>query len=469
MSDALTVGRLAPLLASLILVAGCAAGPDFAVPPAAPGERYTAGGAVPPIDGAQGLRPGAAVGARWWRSFESPALDTMVDAALSNNPTLDSARANLVQALQLLAAARGAAMPQATLDASIAHGGGTEGATGTVFSVAPALSLDIDPFGAKRRRIEQAGAQADYQRAQWQGARLSVAGNTVLQAVALAAAGAQIAAVEDIIAVDRRNLALVRIAVDAGKSARLDLLTADSQLAADLALLPPLQQQASVSRHALSILTGRSPGMWTPPDFELDALRLPAELPLVLPSALLRGRPDIAAAEAQLHAASAAIGIAAARLYPDVTLSADWRAASASASIGALFDHHVWNVAADLLAPLFNGRALAAQRDAASAAYAAQLGSYRQTILTAFGEVDDTLEALRHDAALAQAQADALASARQALELTQQSFQAGQASLLALLQAQRLYQQARLGDARARSQRLADSARLFIVMGGEGD
>lgn len=469
------VMQVSALLAPLVLLAACAAGPDYRAPPAPPGQRYIVGAIPAPPDGAQTLHPGAAVDARWWQAFGMPSLNTVVDAALANNPTIDNARASVAQAGALLAAARGASAPQLTLDAVIAHGNrtaigtGSDGAVGggaTTLALAPALRLDSDLFGATRRRSEQAGALLQYQRAQWQGARLSVAGSTVLQAIALASTNAQIAAVQDIIAVDRRNLELVRIAVEAGKSARLDLLTAESALAADLALLPPLQQQASVSSHALSILTGRQPGQWAPPRFALDAITLPRALPLVLPSTLLRRRPDIVAAEAQLHAANAAIGIAAAQLYPTLTLSADWR--SAGASIGGLFDSQAWSVAADLLAPIFNGHTLAAQRDAAIAAYTAQLGSYRQTVLLAFGQVADSLEALRHDAALVQAQAAALASARHNLALTQQSYQAGQASLLALLQAQRLYQQARLGEARARGQRVADSAQLLIAMGGGG-
>ncbi|MYN16763.1 efflux transporter outer membrane subunit [Rugamonas sp. FT107W] len=459
--------RRTPILILMLVIAGCAAGPNFLAPGAPSGERYTIDDAAARIDGEQTLLPGAAIDACWWQAFGSPSLNAVVEMALRGSPTIDSARATMAQAVQLLAAARGTALPQLTLDASIVHGNTAAngaGGAGTALAITPALTLDTDLFGATSRRIEQAHALLEYQRAQTQGARLTVAGNTVLLSIAIASTRAQIAAVQDIIAVDRRNLDLVRIAVEGGKSARLAMLTAESQLAADMVLLPPLQQQAAVSSHALSILTGRHPGQWTPPGFELEALRLPRDMPLVLPSALVRRRPDIVAAEAQLHAASATIGIAAAQLYPSLTLSADWRAAGAS--VGELFDRPVWSIAANLLAPVFNGHTLAAQRDAAIDAYAAQLGSYRQTVLQAFGQVADVLEALRHDAALEQAQANALALARKTLDLTQQSYLVGEASLLDLLQAQRLYQQARLGNARARGQRVADSAQLFIVMGG---
>jgi NodT family efflux transporter outer membrane factor (OMF) lipoprotein len=266
--------------------------------------------------------------------------------------------------------------------------------------------------------------------------------------------------------VDQRNLDLVQLSAAAGRSAQLDVLTAQSQLASDRGLLPPVQQQASVARHALAVLAGTTAADWSPPGLELTQLALPRALPLSLPSELVRRRPDIVAAEAQLHAASAAIGVASAQLYPNLTLSASWTAAASSA--GALFGSgsNLWNIAAGLVAPVFDGHTLAAQRSAAINAYAAQLGNYRQTVLQAFGQVADVLESLQNDAALLDAQRKALDTARAALDLTQQGYQAGQANLLQLLQAQRLYQQARLGHARASAQRYADTAQLFIVMGG---
>lgn len=260
-----------------------------------------------------------------------------------------------------------------------------------------------------------------------------------------------------------------------GKSAGLDVLTAESQLASDRALLPPLQQQESAARHALAILAGQLPAAGAAGaaaasggdvDFDFSTLALPSDLPLTLPSAVLRRRPDLQAAEGRLHAASAAIGIAAAQLYPDLTVSAALRA---SAVGGPLFSgaQRAWQLAADAVAPLFNGGQLRAQREAATYAYAVQLGSYRNSVLLALGEVADTLQALANDAALLDAQRRALEAARATLDLTQQSFQAGQASFLQVLEAQRLFQQARLGHARALSQRYGDSLQLLLALGGD--
>ena len=294
---------------------------------------------------------------------------------------------------------------------------------------------------------------------------LTLAGGVVQQALALASALEQTRAVQQIIAVDQHNLELVQVAQAAGKSAGLDVLTAESHVASDRALLPPLQQQASVARHALAVLVGQTPSQWQAPDFAFAALTLPQELPLSLPSDLLRQRPDLRAAEAQLHAASAAIGIASAQLYPSLTLNANWSAVSSG---GALLANpaSVWTIAADLVAPLFNGGTLRAQREAAVAAYAGQLGSYRQSLLLAFAQVADSLQALAHDAALVDAQHKALEAAQATLDLTQQSFEAGQSDFLQVIEAQRQYQQALLGYVRARAQRYADTAQWFVALGG---
>lgn len=461
-------------LAVLLALAGCAVGPEFEPPQRPSPDRYASEEPsivpVEPGQPEQGIRRGAPVPARWWETFGSEALNGLVARSLGGSPTLESARATLAQAEHVLAAARGGAYPRVNLAASVQRS--NTGAArisapaANLFTIGPALDFTPDVFGGTKRRIEQAQALLDYQQAQWRAAQLKLAGDTVLQAIALASVNEQIAAVRDIIAVDERNLELVQLSTAAGKSARLDVLTAQSQLSSDQALLPPLLQQASVQRHALAVLAGVAPADWTPPVIELGALALPRELPLKLPSQWVRERPDIVAAEAQLHAANAAVGIASAQLYPAFTLSAGWT--SSAGTVGGLFasGSNVWSIAAGLLAPIFDAHALASQRDAAIDEYAVQLGIYRQTLLTAFGEVADVLEALQHDASLQDAQYKALDAARATLDLTQQSYQAGMASLLQLLEAQRLYQQARLGHARARGQRYADSAQWFIAMGG---
>lgn len=473
MNDADRTVRSVHALVVALSLSGCVVvGPDYIAPAQPITTRYTREDSLRAHAGAmeasQTINAAVNPPPTWWRVFRSPELDALVELALAGSPTLETAQATLAQAHEVVNAARGSQAPQIVVDARAGRSNQVAGGrTGTINSsaVGPALSYDADIFGGTARRIEHAQALADYQQAQWRASRLALLSNTILQVMNLASAIAQTRAAQDIIAADQRNLELVRVSQAAGKSAGLDVLTAESQLASDRALVPPLLQQASVARHALAVLVGKNAAEWSPPDFDFDTLVLPSELPLSPPSALVRNRPDIQAAEAQLHAANAAIGIASAQLYPNLTLTASWTAASVG---GALFasPSGVWDIAAGLVTPVFNGGNLRAQRNAAVDAYAAQLGTYRQTVLQAFAQVADVLRALTNDAALLDAQRQALDVAEATLDLTQQSYQAGQTSFPQVIEARRLYQRARLGHVRAKAQRYLDTLQLFVALGG---
>jgi len=465
------------LYSTAMLVYGCAVGPEFKRPEPAKVASYTRSSvtlpAAGPADVQQSLVLGGEVMARWWELFHSQPLNDVVTLAISGSPTLDAARASLAQAQEVVIVARGALYPQVDVTAGATRARASTGfapgsgpVTANVFSVAPTVSYAPDAFGGTRRLVEQQGALAEVQRYELAAAYLSLTGNAVTQAINIASAREQIKAVQEILAVDRQNLELVGVKLELGKAAQTDVLSARSVLAGDQALLPPLRQQLSVSRHALSILVGSAPAIWSPPDFDLATLSLPTDLPVTVPSSLARERPDILAAEAQLHAATAAIGVATAQLYPNITLSASWT--QLSASMGTLFDSSagLFSVAADLTAPIFHGGALEAQRRAAVDALTIQLATYRQTVLQAFGQVADTLRALQHDAEEVAAQQNALETAQASLELTQESYTEGQASFLLVLEAQRLYQQARLAYAKAKSQRYLDTVQLFVAVGG---
>ena len=456
---------------------GCAVGPDFSPPEPSPAAGYGRSPTLLPSAGAadvqQHLSPGNQVIGQWWELYHSPQLNETLALAIAGSPTLDTARATLAQAQQAIVVVAGALYPQANLGASgtrerVNSGvfAGPGHAAGNLFSIGPTVSFSPDIFGGVRRQIEQQTALAEVQRYELAAAYLSLTGNAVVQAINIASAREQIKAVDDIIAVDQQNLQLTQIAQEAGKAAMTDVLSAQSQLAADRALLPPLTQQLSAAGDALTVLVGKTPAEWTPPAFDFDALSLPTALPVSLPSILVHERPDILAGEAQLHAASAAIGVATAQLYPNVTLTAAWT--QAAASTRALFENSnsLWGLGGGITAPIFHGGTLAAQRREAVDAFAAQLGIYRQTVLQAFGQVADTLQALEHDAKALDAQREALDTAQASLELSQESYKEGQASVIQVLQAQRLFGQARLGYAQAKSQRHLDTAQLFEAMGG---
>ncbi len=470
---------LAAVLAAALVSAGCAVGPDFKRPEAPQPAAYTRSPVTLPgagsSDPTQSLVDDAAVQVRWWNAFRSAELSQIVQLAIEGSPNLQAARANLAQAREAILVARGGLYPQVDVNAGALreHSGANvsaRSAAGAItynqLSAALSVSYNPDAFGGARRLVEQQSALAEVQRYELAAAYLSLTGGAVGQIINIASAQEQIAAIEDILAVDDKNLELVRIAFESGKVAQTDVLNARSQLAADRALLPPVRQQLNAAQHALAVLLGRAPAEWESPPFDLAALNLPAELPIRVPSVLASERPDILAAEAQLHAATAAIGVATARLYPSLTLSASW--VQDAATLGVLFDsaNGIWTLAAQIVAPVYHGGALEAQRRAAVYAMAAQLAIYRQTVLQAFGQIADTLRALQHDAETIAAQREALDSAQAALQLDQESYAAGQATFLQVLQSQRLYQQARLAYARARAQRYQDTVQLFLAMGG---
>ncbi|HEY7942918.1 MAG TPA: efflux transporter outer membrane subunit [Casimicrobiaceae bacterium] len=469
-----------PLMA--LTVAACAVGPDFERPDATAADRYTANGemaqASPPSaatpEPRQHITLGGKASADWWTLFQSERLDAVVQQALVGSPTLVAASATLAQAQVLVAAQAGTLYPQLALSGGVGrqkYGAQFLGPSGpvppfTYFAVGPSVTYALDYTGGAARSVEQRQALADYQEQRLRAARLALTGNVVMQAMASMAARTQMAAIESLLADDRRNLDLVQASFDAGNVSRVDVLSARSQLANDRTLLPPLRQQVSVAQHALAILVGRAPANWTPPSFDLNELSLPQEIPVSLPSELVHRRPDILAAEAQLHAATATVGVAAADLYPHINLTAS--GGLQALTLQSLFEPSslVFALAAGLTAPLFDGGTLRAEHRAATEAMRASAANYQQAVLQAFKQVADTLEALQHDAELLDAQGQALDSARANVDLARESYRAGNVGVLQVLDAERLFQSARLGYVRAEAQRYSDTAQLLLAVGG---
>lgn len=327
------IGTRASLIGAWLLLAGCAVGPNFE-PPKAPTsqtyDRLEQGADDSGKAAAVSTMPGALVPGQWWQLFKSNSLDQTLHVAIADSPTLASAQATLAAAREAVIVARAGYLPRigatagAQRSGSGASGGGAgPGAVGSAsYSLGLTASYTFNAFGgATLRLVEQQQALADSQRYQVAGTYLTLTGGVVAQALTIASTRLQIAITLDLLASDQKNLDLTTRMFEAGAAARTDVLTAESQLASDQASLPSLRQQLSVASHALAILVGHAPADWQVPDFDLSEFTLPAELPLILPSALVRQRPDILAAEEQLHAASANIGIAVAQEYPSITLS----------------------------------------------------------------------------------------------------------------------------------------------------
>ncbi|MEP7245173.1 MAG: efflux transporter outer membrane subunit [Gammaproteobacteria bacterium] len=465
--------KIASLFLSLLLTA-CAAGPNFSPPKAPATDKYTTED-LSNVPLAQSVAGSATAPAQdWWTAFQSPKLDATVRTALTGNRNLQLAQANLVQARELYGASRADRLPQATLEGANARNkygaaflGGFKLPPFTAYTVGVNVSYVLDFAGGVRRTIEQQQALAEVQQHELTAAHLSLTGNVVLQALAIASARAQIRATEGILEEDSRNVDLVQKALKEGSVARVDLLTAQSQLAQDQTLLPPLRQELSVARHALAVLVGEAPGNWSAPDFELEDFMPPATLPVSLPSELARRRPDIRAGEAQLHAATAGVGVATANLYPQIKLTGSL--SQQALKVGDLFDagSNAYGLAGNLTAPLFDSGRLRAERRASEAALKGALANYEQTVLEAFGQVADVLAALEHDAEQTAAQQQALDVAEQNLGMTRDSFSAGNVGVLQILDAERLVQRARIGTARARAQRMQDTAELIVALGGD--
>src|SRR5262249_54515456 len=358
----------------LAVLSGCAVGPDFVRPAAPTVSGYTATeppGTLAPGYGEaeQHFVTGDEISADWWQLFRSPDLSDAVRDAIAGNQTLAAAQATLARAHEALAQARAAFYPQLSVSGQAerqktALRGNTsqESPAFDLFSLGPVVSYSPDVFGGTRRQVEQQAALAENQNYQLAAAYLTLTGNVVSQAIGIAGTRLEIAATEEIIADDEKNLSLVRTKFEAGKAAQTDVLTAESQLMNDRVLLPPLRQQLSVANDALAILLGRFPADWPPPAFALDRLTLPGDLPVSLSSDLVHQRPDILASEASLHAASAAIGVATAQMYPSITLSASLGLETFMSSGMSAATSEMWNIASGITAPIFDGGALQAQQ-----------------------------------------------------------------------------------------------------------
>lgn len=465
----------------LALLAACKQGPNFFSPAPPEEHAYTGpGDPVPPPDTGPDARPKAAqriaVGAKvrddWWTLFHSPALNRVVEQALRDSPTIAQATATLAQARQEVIAALGAEYPQVDLGAELGRqavnvqvsGVQRPGIPVNLFGVGPTVSYTPDVFGALQRNVEAQSALADLSDYQLAAAYLALTGNVMTQAITIAGLRAQIKTVEDILADDEKNLQLVKTQQAGGTATMVDVTTAQTQLANDRALLPPLRQQLSVARDALTVYVGRVPADWRPPDFDLAMLTLPSDVPLSLPSELVRQRPDILAAEAQLHANAALVGVATANLFPKftITFSVAQTATTLSNFFGAFLG---WSALGNMSAPIFHGGTLTAQQQAAKDAFEASWAAYRGTVIAAFGQVADLLQALAHDDDAVKTQRAALASAEEALKLARLSYQAGNSTLLQLLDPERQRQQAQLGVVKAETQRLIDTAQLLVALG----
>jgi NodT family efflux transporter outer membrane factor (OMF) lipoprotein len=411
----------------------------------------------------------------WWTLFQSGPLDELVRAALRDSPTVEAAKAALRSAQENYLAERGTLLLPAA-DGTFAatrekvpavEFGNPNGpsSTFTLISATVNVSYRLDLFGASRRQLEALRAQTDYQRWQLEAANLSLTGNVVTTAINVASLRAQIVAANDIISSQQDQLKVVEKQFTAGGASRSDVLAQSTQLAQTQAAVPGLEKALAQAQHRLAVLIGKSPDTQTPV-FDLEHLVLPTDLPSSVPAKLIRQRPDVQAAEATLHQATAQLGVATANLFPQINLTGAIGSDALSASTLFTRGTGAWTVAGALTQPIFHGGELLHKRRAALADVDSAAAQYRQTVLAAMEEVADTLRALEADARDLRAEAAAEDLAAKSLDITKKQYTLGGVSYLQLLVAQRLYAQARENRVLAEAARYSDSATLYQALGG---
>lgn len=463
-------------LVAALALGGCALGPEFRQPAAPTVEQVvsvpesTVSADVPTGD-AQRFLADSPVPAQWWRTFASAELDRRIERALANSPSVASAQASLRQAQEGVNAARGPLFPSLDANAGATRQNGLSAGTPgvspfNVYNASVGVSYTLDLFGGVRRGVEAQSALADLAAYQLEGTYLSLAANVATTSFLEASLREQIAATEEIVGVYTQQLDLITRQAETGSRSQGDVLLAQSQVATASAQLPDLHKALAQTHTQLAVYLGDLPSESELAALDLDALSLPRDIPVSLPSTIVRERPDIRAAEAQLHQATAQVGIATANLFPNLTLSGNY--GSAAADRGDLFGSgtEVWSLGLNLLQPIFRGGTLRAQKRAAEAGLDKASADYRTTVLTAFQNVADALRALEYGAQSLRAQADAERASSESLDIVRKQYRDGSVAFLQVLDSTRQYQQARVSVIQARAARLSDTVALYTALGG---
>jgi NodT family efflux transporter outer membrane factor (OMF) lipoprotein len=466
-----------------VLASSACVGPNFHRPAPPHVDRYTA--EALPEHTAAALGPGGAaqrflleqdLPRDWWTSFGSDELNGLVTEAMRANPDVLSAQAALRQALENTAAQRGSYFPavQASFD-----GSRNRDATGVLapnlasgtplynlFTPQVTVSYVPDIFGINRRQVESLAASAEASRFQLDATYLTLTSNVVAAAVQEAGLRAQIASTERLIALEQESLTIFKRELELGAIAEADVYAQEAALAQLEATLPPLHRQLYQTRDQLAVLTGHLPADFPPPILQLDQLVLPVDLPLGVPSQLTERRPDVRAAEAQLHAATAQVGVAIANMLPQFTITGN--AGSSATAMSDLFKAGTgfWSLGANAAQTLFEGGTLLHRKRAADAAVDQAAAAYKSAVLTAFQNVADALHALDTDADGLNAAGRAEDAAKKSLDVARAQLKLGSVSYVALLIAEQSYNQAAIMLIQARTSRFADTAALFQALGG---
>ena len=480
------------------LASSCAVGPSFHPPTAPANAGYTAtplpeSSTAAPVHGGepQRLINDRDIPFEWWQLFQSSPLNALVTRSFEANPTVPAARAALAQAQELVRAQRGFYYPTVAAGfqgerVKVAGNNTQSSSLGiqangnnlgqplqpavplfyTFYTAGLTVGFVPDVFGANRRQVESLAAQRDAQRFALEATYITLASNVVAAAIQEASLRAQIAATRQIIAAEEKSLQILRDQFRLGFAMRIDVAAQEAALAQAETSLPPLQEQFEQTRDLIRALAGNLPNQDVPETFELDALELPPQLPLSLPAKLIEQRPDVRAAEAQLHAANAQVGVAVAAMLPQFSISGTL--GGAADQIPWLFrtGGSFWTMVGGVSQPVFEGGTLLHTKRAAEAALKQAATQYQSTVIAAYQNVSDTLHASISDAEALVGAVEAENAAKVTYDLTRRQLEAGYANYLALLSAEAAYNQALLTRIQAQATRYGDSIALFQALGG---
>jgi NodT family efflux transporter outer membrane factor (OMF) lipoprotein len=467
---------------AILLLASCSVGPDFTRPeaPKVPGYHAEPLPTETASAGTQGGEPqrfviGEDIPAQWWGLFHNPALNNLVAESIKSNPDLQSAQSALRVAMENVKAQEGSYYPSIGAGYSATRANNANPLSPTLasgrllynlYQAQLSASWTLDIWGANRRAVEALQAQADAQLYQLEAVYIALTTNVVAAAVQEASLREQIAATESIVKAESESLDILHKQYQLGQVAGADVAAQEAALAQAQQVLPPLEKQLAQQRDLLTLLAGRLPSERIAETFQLASLQLPQDVPVSIPSRLIDRRPDIRIAEANMHAASAEVGVAVANMLPNITISAG--AGNVATQMGQLFTPGAafWSVAGGVTQPLFDGGTLLHKSRGARAAYEQAQSQYRSAVDTAFQNVSDTLYALQYDAETLKAAAAAEHAAADSLAITRRQLELGAISYIALLTAQQTYQQAVIARIQAQAGRLADTAALFQAVGG---
>jgi NodT family efflux transporter outer membrane factor (OMF) lipoprotein len=474
--------KSAAVFAGVVLLSGCAVGPGFKVPAAPEVDRYTKEPLTPrtsstdaPTGLSQHFAPSRDIPQEWWVLFKSPTLNALIKQSIDKNPTLQSALATLRASKEAVYAQQGKFLPfvQANFNptrnrtsAALAPVPSSNASVYNLYTAQVAVSYTFDVWGLNRRTVESLQAITDTQHFEVEAAYLTLTSSVALAAINEASLRGQLDATNQLITINTKMLDILRKQFDTGYASRNDVALQEAALAQVKATLPPLRKALQQNRDLISALAGVYSSQEPHETFRLDQLRLPVDLPVSLPSELIEQRPDVRAAEEQLHSASALIGVAFANMLPNFTISANGGYMNTSLASFLSPQNALWTLAGNATQTVFDGGTLLHDLREARATYDAAAWSYRGTVITAVQNVADSLRAIQNDADALKAARDFERASKISFDLAQQQMQTGNASILILLTAQQTYLQAVIQVVQARAARLADTAALFQALGG---